>query len=235
MKTFGHALTDETGRYISVDDGFCDIVQADQAAILGRSTFDLTAPADRSRTAAKLKRLRDAGQPFTIRKRYIRGDGSLIWVRNQVSLFREGGSARIVVTVTTITPPVPGPGELLDAARFLFRSRRLRVQAFDSRLFIDPAWDVLIAVYVGEAEGRVLIVQSLCELAGIPLTAGIRWIRHLVHTGQLEIEGAAAAAIEQQPVRLSTEAHTRFERFLTDLIGWRERDPTGGHDRTAVA
>jgi DNA-binding MarR family transcriptional regulator len=81
----------------------------------------------------------------------------------------------------------PDGGERADASaqeiRATIRSRRLRAQYFDSELFADPAWDMLLDLYAAELEKRQVSVSSLCIAAAVPPTTALRWIGTLHDAG----------------------------------------------------
>lgn len=76
----------------------------------------------------------------------------------------------------------------VDAARIRahIKARRLRDRFFDSSLFADPAWDILLDLAAARLEGRAVSVSSLCIAAAVPTTTGLRWIKALVDRGMLE-------------------------------------------------
>ena len=54
-----------------------------------------------------------------------------------------------------------------------FRDRRSKF--FDGSLFADPAWDMLLELYVASAEQRRMTISNLCVSARVPMTTGLRW------------------------------------------------------------
>jgi two-component system, OmpR family, sensor histidine kinase VicK len=85
----GLALTDRSGRFVYVNDRYCSIVSQPRDAILGRTVEDLTHPEDWIRNEPLLERTFTDGEPFVIEKRYVRPDGTALWVRNSVSARRD--------------------------------------------------------------------------------------------------------------------------------------------------
>jgi DNA-binding MarR family transcriptional regulator len=71
--------------------------------------------------------------------------------------------------------PVP----ICDIAVALLRIRRKRNAVFGSGLFADPAWDMLLDLFVAEASGRQVSVTSLCIASGVPSTTALRYIEIL--------------------------------------------------------
>ncbi|WP_423828193.1 MarR family transcriptional regulator [Sphingomonas oleivorans] len=71
------------------------------------------------------------------------------------------------------------------AIRTLIRARRLRDQYFDSALFADPAWDMLLDLMAARLDARKVAVSSLCIAAAVPPTTALRWIKMLTDEGLL--------------------------------------------------
>ena len=70
-----------------------------------------------------------------------------------------------------------------EQVRGMIRARRMRAQYFDSGLFADPAWDMLLDLSAAHADGQRVAVSSLCIAAAVPATTALRWIRTLTDTG----------------------------------------------------
>jgi PAS domain S-box-containing protein len=83
----GLAITDVTGNVVYVNKAFARIVDRSPAEIRNANLFRWTHPEDQSRHDELLKKLLAGEIPgFVIEKRYLRTDGSVVWVRNSVSL-----------------------------------------------------------------------------------------------------------------------------------------------------
>ena len=83
----GLAITDVTGNVVDVNNAFARIVDRSPAEIQNANLFGWTHPEDQSRHGELLQQLLAAKIPaFVIEKRYLRSDGSVVWVRNSVSL-----------------------------------------------------------------------------------------------------------------------------------------------------
>ncbi len=63
--------------------------------------------------------------------------------------------------------------------RGLIKARRLRDEYFDSELFADPAWDMLLDLMASQIEGTKVSVSSLCIAANVPPTTALRWIKSM--------------------------------------------------------
>ncbi|WP_411290254.1 PAS domain-containing protein, partial [Sphingorhabdus sp.] len=97
----GFAQTDLSGRFTLVSDHFCTICGWDRSQLMGQTMLDITHPDDRVANLSLFEKLVADGTPFNIEKRYLRPDGSLVWVSNSVSLIRrEDGRPQSVLAVS---------------------------------------------------------------------------------------------------------------------------------------
>lgn len=75
-------------------------------------------------------------------------------------------------------------GTLGQLAREILDSRRRRAVVFrSSDLFGEPAWDILLGLYVAAEEQQKLSATSVCEVSGAPMTTTLRWIERLENEG----------------------------------------------------
>lgn len=77
--------------------------------------------------------------------------------------------------------PLPDP----RLVQKIIRQRRLRDRYFDSGLFADPAWDILLDLTAARAEHRRVSVTSLCIAAAVPPTTALRWVQQMTEMGIL--------------------------------------------------
>jgi PAS domain S-box-containing protein len=103
--TGGIAQTDLTGRFTLVNDRYCDIVGRSREELLSLRMQDITHPDDASANAEQFRALVHGGPSFVVEKRYVRPDGSIVWVHNDVSAMRDsrGHVSHAVAAVTDIT------------------------------------------------------------------------------------------------------------------------------------
>lgn len=85
----GIALGDLSGKLISVNDHFCQIVGRPRDELIGIRMQDITFADDLPENQRLLTHMVETGESFEIEKRYVRGDGSLVWVSNSVSAIRD--------------------------------------------------------------------------------------------------------------------------------------------------
>lgn len=78
-------------------------------------------------------------------------------------------------------------GELLERARAILAARRRREALFGAAIFGEPAWDMLLLLYLGASESRRTLGR-LGELAGISKSTVLRWIDYLDRQGLVRRE-----------------------------------------------
>lgn len=90
----------------------------------------------------------------------------------------------------------PGAGDCADAnpparmtvALAWIGARKARDRVFRSSLFQNPAWDILLDVYVHSGSGKESCVNDVCIASSAPATTVLRWIGVLVEEDLLERE-----------------------------------------------
>ncbi|WP_201836048.1 PAS domain-containing sensor histidine kinase [Microvirga zambiensis] len=98
----GFSEGDLSGRFLRVNDRFCEITGYTREELLnGLRMQDVTHPDDLPENLRLFRRAVGAGEPFLIEKRYIRPNGSEVWVSNTVTVIHdEAGQPRSVVSVS---------------------------------------------------------------------------------------------------------------------------------------
>lgn len=108
------------------------------------------------------------------------------------------------------------PPPALPNVATVIRARRLRAIAFDSAIFSDPAWDILLHLYDCETSQRRISVSKLSFAADVPTTTVLRWL------GVLEKRGLVVR--EEDPfdarrvwVSLSSAGSEAMAKYLASL------------------
>lgn len=84
---------------------------------------------------------------------------------------------------TSHSCPSSATDERLTMAVDWMRARDERDRVFGADLFFDPAWNMLLDLYVNERRGAVVSVSSLCIAARVPSTTALRWLTMLEKRG----------------------------------------------------
>jgi len=100
-------------------------------------------------------------------------------------------------------------------ARRMIRERLRRQNFFDAGLFADPAWDMMLDLFVAEAEGRETPVMNLCLSSQVPETTTLRWVRTLEQEGVL-VRRKDEHDQRRVLVRLSPSAAKSLAAYLDD-------------------
>lgn len=83
----------------------------------------------------------------------------------------------------TREPSELSPKRLLALARMIYRARRGRAEVFAAELFADPAWDILLDLFIAELCGKHVSTTRLCLAAAVPATTAHRYVAHLESMG----------------------------------------------------
>jgi PAS domain S-box-containing protein len=152
--TVGIAETDESGRYVRVNDALCVILGRSREEVLSTNLIEITHPEDRAAEAEHYERqVRGEVPSYTLEKRSIRPDGSVVHLEISSSSVRdEAGAFRYGVRVMRDVTERKQMQEAVQASE-----RRLR-----DLLEALPA-----AVYTTDQAGRIdFYNQAAVELAG---------------------------------------------------------------------
>jgi DNA-binding MarR family transcriptional regulator len=103
--------------------------------------------------------------------------------------------------------PVVGKPTALAHAKQHYQSRRDRDKLFGkSDLFGEPAWDMLIDLFIAEEEGRQVNVSRLCLATAVPATTALRWISMLESYGLI---ARAGDSIDPRRDTVSISSHAK--------------------------
>lgn len=89
----GMVATDLDGRFLRVNDAFCDLVGYSTAELAELTIMDVTHPEDRVREAHRLAIYFNSGGSYESEKRYVRKDGSVRWVHVKARM-KTGGDGQ---------------------------------------------------------------------------------------------------------------------------------------------
>jgi len=98
----GIAQYDLDGCFSLVNRRFCEIVGYSESELLGMRMQDITYSDDQHDTARLFETMLATGESFEIEQRYVRKDGSLVWVTNSASGVRDSSAGRIRRAVSVV-------------------------------------------------------------------------------------------------------------------------------------
>ncbi|WP_415837142.1 PAS domain S-box protein [Sphingomonas sp. IC4-52] len=165
---------DVTGRFVRVNDRYCEIVGRTREELMQLRMQDITHPDDLPGNVDLFAGAASGAGPFDIVKRYLRPDGSIVWVHNSVTALR--GPAGEVTSMACVSIDITDRKKAEEALTALnadlerqviqrTRERGLIWQnSMDLLSIIDvatarfdavnPAWATALGWSIAEIEGR---------------------------------------------------------------------------------
>jgi PAS domain S-box-containing protein len=209
-----HAISDLAGKFLSIDDAFCEIVGRERSDVLQCSIIDLTAEPFRPLNARKLDVLRESGTSFSIEKTYIQSDGRLQAVRNSVSLLADSNRGSLLAATVVAMPVTHDLAASVQAANALLTEQKSRLRLGEN--FYDTYWRLLLAAYIAEVQGTHGWANELSTLAGGNAQENLLGIWHLVQQGALVVDGEPTS-LESASVQLSSAFIDTIESHLKTI------------------
>ncbi|MDE8653624.1 MarR family transcriptional regulator [Novosphingobium album (ex Liu et al. 2023)] len=103
----------------------------------------------------------------------------------------------------------------VELARQTYEDRRRRSKIFKSEeLFGEPAWDIMLDLFVAAKERRRVSVTSACIGSAVPSTTALRWIAILEREGLLLREADPSDA-RRVYVKLSTRGYSAMLEYFS--------------------
>jgi PAS domain S-box-containing protein len=194
----GLAITDVTGNVVDVNEAFARIVDRSPAEMCNANLFRWTHPEDQSRHGELLQQLLAAKIPgFVIEKRYLRSDGSVVWVRNSVSLMSGGPSS---------------PGHLISICEDI--SDRKRAEGVLKRQEQMAAIGRLTSSILHEINNPLEAVGNLIFLAGQSANA----VEAAGYLKQAEEELAHVSQITSQGLQFHRQSSAATSTNVVELL-----------------
>lgn len=115
-----------------------------------------------------------------------------------------------------VADPIQRGADDLAMARSLLRERRARDAFFAPGLFGEPAWDLLLTLYIAHGPTDTLSLVDACTEAGISPEAGSFAFAKLEQGGMVEVQRRRHDRVRPTQVRLSQDG---FKRMAAMLLG----------------
>jgi PAS domain S-box-containing protein len=113
--------SDLKGRLILVNRKFCEMLGYTESELIGKSIVEITHADEVAESRRLFRRIVEQGQPYELEKRYIRKDGSSLWVCVSASPIRDaaGKTQATVAVILDITDRKKAQAILEERARGL--------------------------------------------------------------------------------------------------------------------
>jgi len=109
------------------------------------------------------------------------------------------------------------PRDRREFARRVLRVRQQRNAILGADSFRDPAWDMLLDLYVQGASSSGTMVSALCIASGVPQTTALRYIYRLEQLGLVQTTDHPTDQ-RRTMVSLTDSARPRIERLLDMML-----------------
>jgi PAS domain S-box-containing protein len=160
----GFAQVDLSGRFTLVNDRFCEIAGRSREELLTLRLQEITHPDDLPANVGKFERAVADGTPYAHEKRYVRPDGSVVWVNNSVSVIRRPSGEPYGILAVTIDVTERRTAEAA------VRENEARLRALTDNLPGGMVYQV--STGLDGSERHFLFVSQSCEkLTGYPAEA----------------------------------------------------------------
>jgi hypothetical protein len=104
-----------------------------------------------------------------------------------------------------------GNDRFANVAEAISNFRHARSRILPAEMFGEPAWDVLLELFVADAEGRRLTGVQVSQRCNISPSVLSRWLRYLSKSGLIIGDGTGDLA---DPLTLSAEGMLGMERAM---------------------
>ncbi|MDQ0840156.1 hypothetical protein [Sphingomonas faeni] len=111
----------------------------------------------------------------------------------------------------------PSKAALVEHANLLLSDRRIRRQFLPADLFHEPAWDMLLVLFVARGEHLPMNVKTLVSFSDAPITTSQRWIEQL-HKLNLINRVSDPVDRRRMEISLSHQGDQAMSAYLRALI-----------------
>ena len=104
-----------------------------------------------------------------------------------------------------------------EIARAILVDRKRRSRIFNEGMFGEPAWELLLNLYVMDQDGPRLTIGRLIESSDLPQTTALRWLQYLQDQDLIvrrEHPGDARTSF----VSLTNKAREALDLYLSDSL-----------------
>lgn len=112
---------------------------------------------------------------------------------------------------------IPSISEVVAEARQNLRDRTMRARFLEGSFFREPAWEMLIDLFVNQTNGVKISVSSIVLASGVPTTTALRHLGLLVDSGSV-VRTPCPNDARRTYVHLSQDAFDRIFAYFVSVI-----------------
>jgi DNA-binding MarR family transcriptional regulator len=208
-------LIDPSLAVAQVDVTACRLVGAGRQGLIGLPIAELLVPEDRAPVAALLATVLADGIPRMIAARWLHPDGSAHGTDTHVSRLGTGEEARLALAAW-MPPCASSVAAHWQVATILLHGLRAGRQQFGGHIISSPPAEILLMLYLAEAEGRSVTASLVAAETGYAWPMVERWLQALIASGFLETEDTPALS-PATPLRLTTAGDAGVQQVLSGV------------------
>jgi two-component system, chemotaxis family, CheB/CheR fusion protein len=219
------------GHFKRVNNTLCRILRRSRDEMLRLTIADVTFPEDLPESLERVKRLLETGEPVSLDKRYLRGDGSIVWANSTISLFAvDENEPPMILAVTADISERKAAGEELRRAydeleaRVAERTRelaeansKLKTEVGERRAAERKAKALLRQLISAQEEERRRISRELHDEMGQQLTTLTIGLKSLKENFQGTLQSPAIESQIERLQQIAVAIDGEVDRLTTEL------------------
>jgi DNA-binding MarR family transcriptional regulator len=107
--------------------------------------------------------------------------------------------------------------ETAPVARALLDDRKRRSAIFNPGMFGEPAWELLLNLYITDQGGPRLTIGKLIQVAGLPQSTSLRWLDYL-EDQKLIVRNEHPTDARTAFVELTDKAREALASYLSQML-----------------
>ncbi len=107
---------------------------------------------------------------------------------------------------------------LTERARQTYVNRARRSQFFNTAMFGEAGWDMLLALYATDQTGARHTISGLMNLSGVPFTTALRWLEFLETKEQLVSRKPNPLDARVGWIELTDKARSLLDAYFSETV-----------------
>ena len=108
------------------------------------------------------------------------------------------------------------PDSHVEIARSIYKSRLDRLSFLDEDLLGEPAWNILLYLFIVNGTGKTTYISELCSAANAPQSVAARWISILEKRG-LIVNWTDEEGLKELKISLSNKGVNQLTEYFRHI------------------